>query len=349
MSETDRSSAATCGERVLFISPSWIGDMLMALPAFEYLRGRHAGDELIVLAKPQLRPLWELISRADRVVPQQPGIAGTFRTAAELREFACRRAYIAPNSFRSALIARLAAVPERIGFRGHWRRPLLTRIAARRARARRRHQACEMLDLVAAPFELEPRMPPIEIDPELLAAAIGRLQFEPGSVGLIPGAARGPSKCWPEENFCRLGRMLSEAGFPIAVFGAPSETELCGRVAAGIGAGARGFAGKTGVAEWAALISACSAVVANDSGGMHLAAALGVPVAALYGITDPGKTGPLGEVCRVLQQSGLRSRKVPRESHLARKCLESITPESVYNALRGMGVVASNRDPENFI
>lgn len=348
MASKNSSSGRAGGGRILFVSPSWIGDMLMALPALDYLRRKHPADELLVLAKPGLLPLWDLFGLADQIVSQEPGLAGSFRTAARLRDLGCRRAYIAPNSFRSALIACLARIPERVGFRGHWRSMLLTRIASRRAGGERYHQCYEVLDLVAAPAELRPRMPSLSLDAGLVAQVCERLDFTPSSIGLIPGAARGPSKCWPEEHYIRLGQILAGAGFPVAVFGAPGERDLCERVAARIGKAARSYAGKTTVTEWAALVSACAAVVANDSGGMHLAAALGAPLVALYGITDPGKTGPLSDRCRVLQKSEVRARKVPRESHLARKCLESIDPESVYSALRNMVTAMPKRDLESF-
>jgi len=348
MAGNNSKSVPSAGDRILFASPSWIGDILMALPAFIYLRRKHPAAELLVLAKPGPRQIWELFGLADRILEQEPGLAGSFRTAARLKSLGCRRAYIVPNSFRSALIAFLARIPERIGFRGHWRRLLLSSIAERRRGEERCHQTCEILDLVAAPAELMPRMPPLTLDADMVSEVCERLDFTPESIGLVPGAARGPSKCWPEEHYISLGRILAEAGFTLAVFGAANERELCERVAARIGDSACSYAGRTTVAEWAALISACQAVVANDSGGMHLAAALGVPLVAIYGITDPAKTGPLGDRCRVLQKSEIRARRVPRESHLARKCLESITPESVYSALCNMVAVTRNGDPESF-
>jgi ADP-heptose:LPS heptosyltransferase len=100
-----------------------------------------------------------------------------------------------------------------------------------------------------------------------------------------------------------------------------------------LGGSAVNFAGQTTLPEWAALLSFCDGVVCNDSGGMHLASALGVPLAAVFGITDPVRTGPLGDRCRVLQKSAVQSRAVARNSKLARERLAAVTPDEVWQAL----------------
>ena len=107
---------------------------------------------------------------------------------------------------------------------------------------------------------------------------------------------------------------------------------LCEKVAHGIGPAALNLAGKTSMPEWIALLKACDLVICNDSGGMHLAAAVGTPLVAVYGMTDPRKTGPIGRVCRIVQYDGPRSRDIGRDSPEARNSLESVSPEQVYGA-----------------
>jgi heptosyltransferase-2 len=152
-------------------------------------------------------------------------------------------------------------------------------------------------------------------------------------VGLIPGAARGPSKRWPAEHFAEIGKRLAEdRGASLLIFGAPSEFELCGSVAKRVGTRAQNYAGKTSLPEWAALLKSCDLVVCNDSGGMHLASALGTPVVAVYGMTDPAKTGPLGANARVIQDEGARARDIAQDSAEAEKRLAALAPARVYDA-----------------
>jgi heptosyltransferase II len=316
---------------LLVISPSWIGDVIIALPALAELKRRQQDKRLVVLAKPGVLRLWELSGLVDELVCQQDSVSAT---AAHLRALGAGPAYILPNSFRSALIAWLAGAHPRIGYAGHWRRALLSTVAEHRPTAGREHQVYEIMDLVGADADSEPEPPRIEIAADTRREVAARFGLPADCVGLIPGAARGPSKCWPEQHYAALGRMLAADGRRVALFGSPAERDLCGRIAAAIGDAALDFAGRSDVAEWAALLAGCAAVVANDSGGMHLAAAVGTPLVAVFGITDPGKTGPRGGHCRIIQRDVERHRDIARDSDLARKCLASISPESVYSALQ---------------
>jgi heptosyltransferase II len=197
------------------------------------------------------------------------------------------------------------------------------------------HQVYEYLDLLTPGTAAEPEPPHVELPDDAVAAARNRLAgLAHPRIAFIPGAARGPSKQWPAAHFVQLGKMLAaERGCGIAVFGSSGEAELCAEVAAGIGAAALNLCGQTGLAEWIALMKICDLVVCNDSGGMHLAAAAGTPLVALYGITDPARTGPLGTACRVLQNSAVQNRDVDRDSAEARASLASIPPEQVFAAV----------------
>ena len=321
--------------RILICGVNWIGDSVMSMPALHAFRKANPTAHITMLVKPALVPLWKLDAVFDGILQLQPGVAGTWKTAAAVRRLRFHKAYILPHSFRSAVIPWLAGVPVRIGMPGHCRDFMLTEIVWPRERPGRSHQAYEYLDLLtppAAEAELDP--PHLELPAEAVEAARKRIApaAEP-RVALIPGAARGPAKQWPREHFIELGRMLSEKQkCGVVVFGISREAALCEEVARGIGPSALNLAGHTGLAEWIATLKACDLVVANDSGGMHLAAAVGTPVVALYGITDPSKTGPLGKICRVLQNSDLRTRDIPRDSPEARASLASIYPEQAYNA-----------------
>jgi heptosyltransferase-2 len=152
-------------------------------------------------------------------------------------------------------------------------------------------------------------------------------------IGVMPGAARGPAKRWSAERFAEAARRLrAELGGSVVVMGGAGDAEACAAVVAGVGDGVLNLAGVTTLGEWAALLAECRLVLCNDSGGMHLAAALGVPVVAVFGITDPIRTGPLGTRCRVVQHSMQHDRAVPRESAAARAALAAVTVDEVVAA-----------------
>jgi heptosyltransferase-2 len=306
----------------------------MSMPALQAYRAAHPDERLILLVKPAMAPLWAMHPAPDEILQLASGFAGARRAAAAIRRAGCRRAYVLPHSFRAALVPFLARVPKRIGRPGHARDFLLTEVVRATPRAGQEHQAYEMLALLApdASDALEP--PHLEVDAVARAAARELLGEDHAPwIGLIPGAARGPSKQWPRAHFEEVGRRLdAEPGARLAVLGTPAEMDLCASVARAIGPAAVSFAGRTSFAQWAGLLECCTVVVANDSGGMHLAAALGTPVVAMFGITDPTRTGPLGPA-RILQHARQRSRDVPRDSDVARLSLASIQPEEVYDAV----------------
>ena len=316
--------------RILICGVNWIGDSVMSMPALHAFRKANPSAHLTMLAKPGLVPLWKLDAVFDGILPLREGLAGTLKTVAAVRRLHFHKAYILPHSFRSAVIPWLAGIPVRIGMPGHFRDFMLSEVVWPMERPGRAHQAYEYLDLLmpsAAEAAIEPLH--LELPADALAAARNRIAgLASPRVALIPGAARGPSKQWPREHFIKLGRMLSEQKkCGILVLGISREAALCEEVARSIGPSALNLAGHTGLAEWIATLKACDLVVANDSGGMHLAAAVGTPVVALYGITDPSKTGPLGRICRVLQNSDLRARDIPRDSPEARTALAAIHPD----------------------
>jgi heptosyltransferase II len=330
-----RASASNNSERILICGVNWIGDSVMSMPALHAFRKANPSAHITILVKPALVPLWKLDAVFDGILQLRPGILGTLKASAAVRRLRFDKVFILPHSFRSAVVPWLAGVPVRVGMPGHWRDFMLTEVVWPLQRPGRFHQAYEYLELLtptAADAELLP--PHLELPADALAAAQARIApaAEP-RVALIPGAARGPAKQWPREHFIELGRMLAEKKkCGIVVLGISREAALCEEVAKGIGPSAINLAGHTGLAEWIATLKACDLVVANDSGGMHLAAAVGTPVVALYGITDPSKTGPLGKVCRVLQNSDVRARDIPRDSPEARASLAAIHPDQAYSA-----------------
>jgi heptosyltransferase II len=339
MSGSSESASGTASDarNVLICAPNWIGDAIMSMPALQLLRRRDPAARLVLLSKPRLAGLWGLHGAVDDLLPVEAGWAGSRRTARRIRAGRFERALILPNSFRAALLPFLAGVPERWGAPGHWRRAMLNAVVRPGAAAARRHQAWEMARILVPGYRGDALPPPhIAVPTERLEAARAEFGLDGDWVVLMPGAARGPSKRWPADRYAEVGRRLARAGgVRVAVMGSAGEELLCRTVAESIGPAARPLAG-TSIPVWAAILTLARAAVANDSGGAHLSAAVGTPVAVVCGLTDPSVTGPLGGPVRIVREGGGGSRDIPRDSARARKTLERIPADAVYEALREM-------------
>jgi heptosyltransferase II len=336
MSGSTASAFAKAGSapRELVVSVNWIGDAIMAMPALQLYRRKHPERYLAVLARGALADLWAMHDAPDQVIRYEGRPDFFHPVFGELRRGRFDTAWILPNSFRSAWLTARGGIRRRIGLGGGLRSPLINERRAPLRDARRVHQVWEYLHLFS-PGDLPDEIPA----PRLKVPDVDATKFPAPAqpvIGLIPGAARGPAKRWPPEHFIALAQRIVADGFAVDVFGGPDDHELGSHMVAAVGGPCRNLCGQTSIAEWAGLMARCRLVVANDSGGMHLAAALGRPLIALYGITDPARTGPLGEHCVIMQNSHHRSRDIARDSEEARKSLASIKPEDVYHKACGI-------------
>jgi heptosyltransferase-2 len=265
----------------------------------------------------------------DEIRLLSPSLTGMLQTAAQIRNEKFLEAFILPNSFRSALIAYLGRIPQRTGLRGHFRSVLLTKVVTLPRDVARYHQSHEYAVVFNQSLPNE-AMPEIRLNKTCLEKAHVLLSRPGNWIGLIPGAARGPSKRWPVQYFARLGNILRQKHqCNIVIFGSEDDREICACVSRETGNSLLNLAGKTSLQELAALFSCCAAVIGNDSGGIHLAAAAGAAVIGVFGITDPAKTRPLGRRVTILQAGAQGSRDIPRRSKEAQQSLKSITPEMV--------------------
>ncbi len=315
-------------ETVLIIGVNWLGDSIMAMPALQSFRRRRPGARVVMVVRPHLAPLWQMHPAVAEVRPCSGALPALRQLVRALRRERPAAAYIWPRSFRAALAPWLAGIPRRYGLPGHGRDWMLTDVIPPPA-DERRHQAFEYLNLMGdAAVEIEP---PVLQAPSLLQQQWrARLQAAGAAawVALLPGAAFGPAKRWPAERFAAVGRRLQrELSAGVAVLGAAAERELCRQVADQIGGIAISLAGQTSLTDLAAILSVCRLAVANDSGGMHLATAMHTPVVAVFGITNPDQTGPLGPRVCVLQNSSYRARDFKPGIHQAAEALAAITPE----------------------
>ena len=324
------------GGGTLLLSPNWLGDVVMALPAVRRWRGAHPATRLSVLAKPGVAPLWSWVEGVDEVLTLPRGTRATFATGFALRGRAFDEALILPNSFRSALVPWLAGVPRRRGTATHARWALVNDRVRFPPDVRAAHQSREDLFLLCGDAEgdlADTGFRPPRAGAELLAR-LGIGVGEGPLVGVVPGAARGPSKRWP--FFAEAARLVagSVPGARFAVCGGRGEAALCAEVARAIGPAAADVAGRTTLPEFASLLASCDAV--------HLASAAGVPVVAVFGLTDPSKTGPIGKGARIVRPEGARaSRAIARDDPEAVAALASIPAARVADeCLAALGAAA---------
>lgn len=327
--------------KVLVCSVNWLGDLVMSLPALQLYKASRPDSEVAFLAKPGIAALLSLSPLANTMHKLSPGTLGTLRAGRALKWGGYDEAVMLPNSFRSALVPFLAGIPRRRGTPGHWRRLLLTdAVDSTPVDTSRVHQSWEYARLLGlSPLPDALPAPELVVPPGTRDACVGRLRLQADApwIALIPGAARGPSKRWPPDSFAAVGRELAARhGARILVMGAPNERDLCCQVSAAVGDAAVNIGGQTSVVELVALLSECRVAVTNDSGGMHLACAAGTAVAAVFGITDASRTGPMGSRCRVIHAAGTGmgrvSRDIPRDSTEAIEALSSIAVATVRDA-----------------
>ena len=326
---------------ILISSVNWLGDAVMSMPALQEYHIAHPEKRITILSKASVASLWHMHPAVSDVIVLETGSTGSLRAASLIKQGAFELAYIFPNSMRSALVPYLGGVPKRIGFSGHQRSMLLTKVVDRSAPpGASRHQAWEYIRIMDLALDPEtvlpaPRLGVTTRQMEEAAQMLGcSMDKDELFVALMPGAARGSSKRWPAEHFAAAGRELRKrTGARLVLLGARNDHDACRIVSDNIGEGVIDLCGKTSLEQLTGILAICRTVIANDSGGMHLAAAVGRRVVAVFGMTDPARTGPLGEGHRVIMLSGVEgSRDIPRESGKAVECLRAIPPEDVVHA-----------------
>ncbi len=339
-------------DTVAVMPPNWLGDAVMALRALGAVRRRYPEARLVVAARQSVAALFGMVSGVDEVVPLDPeaGWRGEARALAGAR---AGLAVILPNSFRSAWTARAAGIPERWGYSADCRSPLLTR----RVRRPRRplHQSDYYTGLTSAlgmPAPVEP--PAVVVPGEAMARAAALLaQHGVGEgalvVGMAPGAAYGTAKQWPPERFARVARLLAERHGIVSVLIGSGADRASGRLVAA-GAAVVDLTGQTDLVLAAGLMTRCRAFVSNDSGAMHLAAAVGLPVAAVFGPTDEEGTAPRPSASAAPHEiltSGAWCRPcMLRECPFDHRCMTGVEPERVAAAVeRRAGLRASSVEP----
>ncbi|HEU4623099.1 MAG TPA: lipopolysaccharide heptosyltransferase II [Burkholderiaceae bacterium] len=336
--------------KILVVAPNWIGDAVMAQPMLRLLRRRWPNARITALAPAHVAPVLDAMPEVTRTIPTWFGHGGVqlferVGLARKLRREAFDRAYVLPNSAKSALIPWLAGIPVRVGYAGEWRVGLLNRRLPNPARNAARPPMVERYAALAVDDpqridRLDTRhadRPRLTVDPA--SVAITKAKFLGGAkrtIGFCPGAEFGPAKRWPPAHFAQLADRIAER-YPdtrIVCLGGPGDAPIADAIVTASTADIANLCGHTQLKEAIALMKSLSAVVTNDTGLMHVAAALDVPVVALYGSTDPHHTPPHSPLARIEKIDIACSPCFQRECPLGHfRCMNDLSPDQVMNSL----------------
>jgi len=320
--------------RILIVKLSSLGDVIHSLPVAAALRRRFPDAEILWLVGPAAAGVVRACRHVDRVLTWSPGRRPRLKLLADLRAAVPQVSLDLQGLMRSAALAWLSGAQWRIGFRSSQEgafalcnlRVIPARTDIHAVDAYLAYARYLGGDGAAADFGL--RLPsPAQ---EYAARALGGDGGAP-AVALLPGT-RWPTKKWPAQNFAALAKRLSELGLRCVAVGAGEDREAGAMIRAAAGSSALDLTGRAGVVESGAVIARCALAVGNDSGPMHLAAALGVPVVALFGPTDAVRTGPYGAGHVVIHApvACLRCRR----RRCAVSCMDKISPQRVFDAVR---------------
>jgi heptosyltransferase-2 len=333
---------SAAGDEVLIVGPSWLGDAVMMGSLVERLKTARPERRITVLTPAHLESLVRRLPGVDDAVVN-PFAHGALRLGERLRLGRSLRgrfgeAIVLPHSWKSALVPFFAGIGRRTGFVGEGRYGLLNdaRPLDEAALPRMVDRFCHLADPAGAAPSGAARPPRLDAHPTAVAAALARFDLAGGlpAVALCVGAEYGPAKRWPAAHFAALARRLASEGRAAWLLGGPGDAGIGDQVAA-LAPEAINLAGRTPLSEAIDLISATQAVVSNDSGLMHVAAALGRPVIGLYGATSPDFTPPLSADAVILREDLPCSPCGKRVCPLGHfRCLNDLAPERVMAALQ---------------
>ncbi len=297
--------------RILVIGPSWVGDMVMAQSLFMALKADESDCEIhvaaptaalpITMRMPEVKTGWPLDARSGRI-----DISARYRLARSLKNENFDLAIILPNSIKSAIVPLLAGIKQRRGYKGEARHLFVNQM---------HHLDKNLLPLTverfvalaqARPSSHRPEYAHPKLDADQLSAKqyVKRngLSLARPIIGLCPGAEYGPAKQWPLEKFQALAEQISGQNHQVWIFGGPKDVASGDRIANGLDPDrVKNLCGKTSLLEAVDLMSLTSSVASNDSGLMHVAAALQLPLVALFGSSSPAMTPPLSEDAKILE------------------------------------------------
>ncbi|HEY2459327.1 MAG TPA: lipopolysaccharide heptosyltransferase II [Candidatus Acidoferrum sp.] len=334
--------------KILIRATNWVGDAIMALPALRAVRKRFPQAGISVVARPYVADVYRDQDVADELIAYDSrgvhaGIAGREQLVAQLRSQKFDTALLLQNAFDAAWLAWRARIPERIGYARDGRSLLLTRaVPVPKTGEIPAHEQFYYLELLRRAGWLDelPEGTSIEMNvsetnrrraTEILSAA----GSPPGArrVAIGAGASYGSAKCWPPERFSDVANYLREnQDADIILLGTAAEAGVSSAIATGMARSPIDLTGKTSIGDLPALLSQCHLFIGNDSGAMHVAAAVGVPVVAIFGPTDPFGTAPITPRCTIVQERPYCSPCFLRRCPIDHRCMTRVMPAAVQSA-----------------
>lgn len=335
--------------KILVRAPNWLGDAILALPALGKVRARFPEAEIAVLARASVAELFQSVPDINRVIVfdsrgRHAGFFGLLRLAGELRRERFDLAVLFQNAFQAALIAFLAGIPRRLGYRRDARGPLLTHAVRLPRRGEipphetyyyqemlRRAGWFDALTMVEH-IRLEP--PPAAV--ERMRVRLRELGLERGAnphplVALAPGAAFGSAKCWLPERFAELAdRLVERRHATVLLCGTSAEAGLGEAIASRMRTRPVSLIGQTTLEEFLGLLANVDLFIGNDSGAMHLAAGLELPQVIIFGPTDEAGTGPLNARARLVKEPVSCSPCFLRHCPVDHRCMTRVEVDAVW-------------------
>lgn len=331
--------------KILIRVTNWVGDAIMAIPALRAVRDRFPEAEIAILARPYVADIYQDQGLANELVHYDfrgvhAGFRGRERLATELRERKFSTALLLQNAFDAAWLAWRAKIPQRIGYARDGRGILLTdRIRTPKTGEIPAHEQFYYLELLrragwldALPSETKIVLQVTESRRKAAAETLLRAGARPGRrfVAIGAGASYGSAKCWMPERFAEVAsRLQIDSDVDVILFGTAAETQVSAAIAAAMRCRPIDLTGTTAIVDLPALLSQCHLFIGNDSGAMHVAAAVGLPVVAIFGPTDPDGTAPATRRCTVVQEKPYCSPCFLRRCPTDHRCMTRIAPETV--------------------
>lgn len=332
------------GKSILVVGPAWVGDMVMAQSLFKMLKRRWADANIDVLAPAWSAPILARMPEVRRAVIQplghgQFGLINRWRLGRNLRGENYQSAYIIPRSLKAALIPFFAGIPQRVGYRGEYRYGLINDM--RKLDKQRLRQTVQRYVALANPADND--TVPVTPHPQLDVNTDNRdnlltrlnLSLENPVIALLPGAEYGPSKQWPLDNYRELAKQCLQRNQSLWVLGSKKDHAAGEAICRDLPPErARNLCGDTRLEDAIDLLSCVSAAVTNDSGLMHVAAAVNKPLVAIYGSSTPSYTPPLSNRASILYRGLECSPCFARTCRFGHSnCLRFITVADVMRSL----------------
>jgi len=321
--------------RILIRSSNWLGDAVMSVPAVRAIKNGRPDVHVTIAAPEKITAMWKLIPEVDAIVPlPDTSLPSVVKLLKQQMSFDV--AILFPNSLRVALETWLSGIARTVGYQGHWRSWLVNQIVRKPRKPRPpEHHSLRFLriaDECGAETSNVERPTPNSQHPT--GNHLSTVHYQPPKLGLCPGAEYGPAKRWLPERFAEAAaKITAQSSGQWILFGTKNDTAIGEQIAAAIGDHCVNRIGQTTLDQLIAELRHCRLLLTNDTGTMHLAALLGVPVVAIFGSTEPRLTGPLGNGHIVLRHHVECSPCFLRECPIDFRCMNAVSADEVARAV----------------